>query len=314
MHAMPIPASITALVAVRNEAANIGRCLGALSFCDEVVVVDSGSSDGTPKIAEALGARVIQFHYTGGYPKKRQWALDHGQLRGTWVLVIDADEVVTPGLAEEIRDAVSRPEAKEAYMGRKTFHFQGKRFRHGGFSHEAVILFRKGAARYEESLQHPPVEQDMEVHERLIVEGAVGRLNGLLIHEDFKDLESYIAKHNHYSSWEARLRHQYLRTGAWGKDTVVPRILGNPQERRRWLKEWVIRFPAEPLLWFGYHYFLRLGFLERRAGMLAARLRSNYIADVRAKLHELSQNESGNSNAQTLEFKELIPARHPHRG
>jgi len=281
-------ASISAVVAVRNEARNIERCVRALHFCKEVVVVDSGSVDGTQAIAERLGARVLQFEYVGGYPKKRQWALDHGDLIGDWVLVIDADEVVTPELAAEIVQRTQAVGGSCAYMGKKTFHFRGRRFRFGGFSHEAVLLFRKGMARYEESLQNPPVEQDMEVHERLIVDGEVGRLKGLLIHEDFKDLESYIGKHNHYSSWEARLRYQYLQTGRWGKDTVEAKLFGNPQEQRRWLKQWILRFPLEPLVWFVYHYVWKLGFLEAGAGLLAARLRSNYIADVRAKLHELN--------------------------
>lgn len=306
--------SISAVIAVRNEARNLERCLCALSFCSEIVVVDSGSVDGTPGIAESLGARVLQFRYEGGYPKKRQWALDHGELQGEWVLVVDADEVVSPELAREIQSKASGGEGCNAYLGRKTFHFQGRRFRFGGFSHEAVLLFRKGFARYEESLRNPPVEQDMEVHERLIVDGSVSRLRGLLIHEDFKGLEAYIARHNHYSSWEARLRHQYLRTGTWGKETVQPRLLGNPQERRRWLKQWVLRCPVEPLLWFGYHYVFRLGFLEARPGLLAARLRSNYIADVRAKLRELNQWNTESAQLAEAESQPLMQLRQTQRG
>jgi hypothetical protein len=129
----------------------------------------------------------------------------------------------------------------------------------------------------------------MEVHERLIVDGRVGRLRTPLIHEDFKGLEAYIDRHNRYSTWEALLRQQYCFTGVWGANTVKASLFGNSQERRRWLKVFALRVPFEPLLWFLYHYLLRLGFLEGLPGLIASRMRANYIGDVRAKLYELKR-------------------------
>ena len=129
----------------------------------------------------------------------------------------------------------------------------------------------------------------MEVHERLIVDGSVGHLRTPLIHEDFKGLEAYIDRHNRYSGWEALLRQQYCATSAWGADTVKARLFGNSQEQRRWLKALAVRAPFEPQLWFLYHYFLRLAFLEGRPGLIASRMRTNYIADVHAKLYELKK-------------------------
>jgi hypothetical protein len=127
----------------------------------------------------------------------------------------------------------------------------------------------------------------MEVHERLIVTGSVGSLKTPLVHEDFKGLEAYLDRHNHYSTWEATLRHEFLRTGRWGRESIRPRLIGNTQERRRFLKQLAMHLPGEPLVGFLYHFVFRLGFLEGRAGLIACRIRSDYIAQVRAKVYEL---------------------------
>jgi hypothetical protein len=113
-----------------------------------------------------------------------------------------------------------------------------------------------------------------------------------LIHEDFKGLDAYIDRHNRYSTWEALLRQQYIADGTWGLETVKASFLGNLQERRRWLKAIALYVPFEPQLWFIYHYFLRLALLEGRPGLIASRIRANYIADVRAKMYELSKSAS----------------------
>ena len=132
---------------------------------------------------------------------------------------------------------------------------------------------------------------DMEVHERVIVEGPVGRLQTPLIHEDFKGLAAYLDRHNRYSTWEATLRYRFLATGRYGKDTIRPKLFGNTQERRRFLKATIVKLPFEPWLWFFYHFIFKLGFLEGRGGLIASQIRSNYIRDVRAKMYELSLKE-----------------------
>ena len=279
---------ITAIIAARNEERNISRCLCSLTRAQATYVIDSGSHDATPAIAADLGADVVQFRYLGGYPKKRQWALDTLNITTPWVIFLDADEAVPDALWEEIAAGIKSPSC-DAFLVTKGFHFLGRRFRFGGFSFSAVILFRRGRGRFEQLLRDPPLSQDMEVHERLIVDGHVGRLRTPLIHEDFKGLDAYIDRHNRYSSWEALLRQQYCSTGAWGADTVKAHLFGNPQEQRRWLKALALRVPFEPQLWFLYHYFLRLAFLEGRPGLIASRVRANYIADVHAKLYELKK-------------------------
>jgi hypothetical protein len=171
------------------------------------------------------------------------------------------DEVVPDALWAEIANVVGQPEAADAYLMTKGFHFLGRGFRHGGFSHAAVLLFRTGKARFERLFDDESTSLDMEIHERVVVQGRIGTLTTPLIHEDFKGLEAYIDRHNKYSTWEAKVRHRYLTTGRYGEDTIVPRLFGNSQERRRFFKALIIRLPFEPQLWFLYHYLFRLGFL-----------------------------------------------------
>ena len=281
---MKIPATV--VIAVRNEAANIERCLRELHDFERILVIDSGSTDGTQEIANLQRGEVVQFEYAGGYPKKRQWALNHCDIATPWVLLLDADEVVPPDLKREIRSVCESTDASDGYLIQKGFHFLGRRFRFGGFSHAAVLLFKNGRARFEHIMDENPGGMDMEVHERLIVDGKVGSLATHLIHEDFKGLEAYIRRHNQYSSWEAAIRQRFLLRGNWGEKTIQARLFGNAQERRRFLKQLVCRCPLEHWIWFINHYVIRLGLLEGRAGLIACRLRAQYIADVRAKLHE----------------------------
>jgi hypothetical protein len=230
---------------------------------------------------------VRQFSYGGGYPKKRQWALDACEITTPWVLLLDADEVAPPALWDEIEAEISSPAPADGYLITKEFHFLGARMRFGGFSHEALLLFRTGRARFERLLDDPPDALDMEVHERVIVDGEVRRLRAAVIHEDFKGLEAYLDRHNRYSTWEARLRFQLLSSGAYGQDTIRPRLFGNSQERRRFLKHIAVRIPGEPSLWFIYHYLCRLAVLEGRRGLIACQIRAGYIKQVRAKVYEL---------------------------
>lgn len=278
---------VTVVVAVRNEARNLPRCLDALQPAKRVVVLDSRSEDLTVSVALDMDAEVLQFDYAGGYPKKRQWALENVEFATEWILFVDADEVVTDSLWAEIALALGAPSRIDGFAITKGFHFLGKRFRFGGFSHSAVVLVRRGQARFEKLFDDNVGGLDMEVHERVIVNGEVALLHEPLIHEDFKGLEAYIDRHNRYSTWEARLRHRFLTTGIYGDDTIESRLFGNPQERRRFLKQLVIRVPFEQWVWFFYHYFFRMGLLEGRAGLIACQIRMSYIAQVRAKVFEM---------------------------
>lgn len=278
---------MTALIAVKNEQLNIASCIESLGFVERVIVIDSHSVDETCDIARARGAEVVQFDYYGGYPKKRQWALETLSIDTEWVLLLDADEKIPDDLINDIQQVVTRDCAAEAYEVVKGFHFMGRKFRFGGFSHSAVILFKTGKARFEQLFDDDQSGLDMEVHERVIVDGAVAKIRTPLLHDDRKSLECYISRHNQYSTWEASLRYNLLKRGQYGVDVVSPNMLGNAQEVRRALKLIIIRLPFEHYIWFVYHYVLRLGFLEGTRGLIASQIRSCYIQQVRAKLHEM---------------------------
>ncbi len=278
---------ITVILAVKNEAVNLPKCLAALTPVQRIVVVDSQSTDNTAEIVARHGAELVQFHYRGGYPKKRQWALETMKIETPWVFLLDADEVVPEELWQEIAEAIGQADAPDAFLITKGFHFLGRRLKFGGFSFQAVLLFRTGKARFERILAESASGFDMEVHERVIVEGTIGRLKTHLIHEDFKSLHAYLDRHNRYSTWEAQVRCKFLETGQWGEETVRAKLFGNAQERRRWLKYLALRMPFEPTLWFLYHYIFKLGFLEGRPGWVASRIRGQYIFQVRAKMGEM---------------------------
>ena len=182
---------------------------------------------------------------------------------------------------------MSQPQPPEAFTITKGFHFLGQKFHFGGFSHRAVLLFRPGKARFESLMPPVPGEPDMEIHERLHVDGEVGHLATPIIHRDEKGLEAYKARHADYAAWEARLRVSFFDTGQWGQDGIAPRLFGNVQQRRRWLKLLSLRVPFEPACWFIYHYIARGAVFEGRLGFLASRLRAQYIADIRQRTRAL---------------------------
>lgn len=141
---------ITVVIAARNEAVNLPKCLASVAPACRVVVVDSQSTDGSIEIALAHGAEVVQFSYGGGYPKKRQWALNNLAIRTPWILLLDADELAPPAFWTEVAGEICGRNPATAYLIRKGFHFLGRRFRFGGFSHEAVLLLRTGHGRFEQ--------------------------------------------------------------------------------------------------------------------------------------------------------------------
>jgi glycosyltransferase involved in cell wall biosynthesis len=179
---------ITVVIAARNEAANLPKCLASLAPASRVVVVDSQSTDGSIKIALSHGAEVVQFFHAGGYPKKRQWALKTARIDTPWTLLLDADELAPPAFWTEVAREIGNRRAAAGYLIRKGFHFLGRRFRFGGFSHDAVLLFPTGRGRFEQLNDGADTGLDMEVHERMVVDAPIRRLRTPLIHEDYKGL------------------------------------------------------------------------------------------------------------------------------
>jgi glycosyltransferase involved in cell wall biosynthesis len=133
---------VTVIIPVRNEARNLPRCLQALGEIGEVYVVDSQSTDSTVEIARNHGAQVVQFHYQGGWPKKRQWAMDNLPLSHDWILLLDADEVLTPELIAEIRSAIQNPAINGYYIALRIY-FLGRLLQHGDARFWKLSVFRR---------------------------------------------------------------------------------------------------------------------------------------------------------------------------
>jgi glycosyltransferase involved in cell wall biosynthesis len=179
--------TISAVIITQDEARNIAECLDSLAFCDEIIVVDSGSTDGTVDIARQRRARVEHRAFSGFGPQK-QYALSLAT--GDWVLSIDADERVSPALAEEIRRSVADPKFDSFEIPRLS-SFCGREMRHSGWYPDHVLrLFRRGQARFSDHL----------VHERVVPGGRVGRLRELLMHHPVLRLEDALARMDRYST------------------------------------------------------------------------------------------------------------------
>jgi glycosyltransferase involved in cell wall biosynthesis len=275
-----IPVSV--IVPVRNESRNLPRCLEALRGFGEVYIIDSQSTDETVEIGRTRGAKVVQFRYRGGWPKKRQWAMDTLPLTYDWVLLIDADEVVTAELASEIRSAIENPACNGYYLALR-MHFLGRQLRFGDANFWQLSLFRRAQGRFECRLSEQDESMaDMEVHEHVIVEGATEYLKSPLIHHNLDSLSRYIRKHDEYSNWECRV---LLRNS--DPDCLQPRLRGSQAERRRWLKKKFFAMPGFSVLLFFYRYILRLGFLDGAPGLIYCGFQAVQMFHIKAKIYEL---------------------------
>lgn len=278
--AKALPVSV--IVPVRNEARNLPRCLDSLTGFGEVYVIDSQSTDDTAAVAQSHGARVIQFHYEGGWPKKRQWAMDKLPLAYDWVLLVDADEALTPALEAEIRRAIQTPDFDGYYIALQIY-FLGRILRHGGAGFCKLSLFRRGKGRFECRLKNQDTSMaDIEVHEHVVVAGKTGKLKNSLIHHNVESLSRFIRKHDEYSNWEARV---WLE-GESGYGDLPPSLFGTQAQRRRWLKKKFFGVPGSPVLFFLYRYIFQLGFLDGTPGLIYCGLQGTHLFNAKAKIYE----------------------------
>ncbi len=254
-------APVSVIVPVKNEAANLGQCLPALAWADEIFVVDSQSTDGTEEVAALFDATVIQFYFNGTYPKKKNWALDNIPFRNEWVLIVDADEIVVPALAAEIARRVDQDEADGYYLN-SLYTFLGRPIRHCGYSScWNLRLFKHRLGRYER-MPDPTGGRagDNEAHEHVELEGRVLRLDHELEHHAYPTIAIWVEKHSRYAIWEAAHAERFLRE-------PIPKTIGGVQRFKRTLKKIAWRLPLRPFVRFIYAYFVRLGFLDGKPGL-----------------------------------------------
>jgi glycosyltransferase involved in cell wall biosynthesis len=273
-------AAISVLVLTKNEEQDLPGCLASLTWCDDIHLYDSFSTDRTAQIATAAGATVTQREFDN-WAAHQNWGLRNIRFRHPWVFYIDADERVTPELRDAMFAAVRTSGEHVAFRMQRRDFFLDTWLRHVQTSPYYIRLFRPEFVRYERLVN--PVT---------LVDGPVGRIDGLLDHHPFsKGISHWLARHNSYSTLEA----QQILQGRRGRAPFSIRkalFAGDFNERRYHQKELFYRLPARPLVKFLLLYIAKRGFLDGRAGLTYAVLQSFYEYQIVLKTRELGERAS----------------------
>jgi glycosyltransferase involved in cell wall biosynthesis len=271
--------SVSVLVLTLNEESNLPGCLESVAWSDDIVVLDSFSTDSTVGIAEQAGARVIQRQFDN-WAAHQNWALATINFKNKWVFYIDADERMTPALRDEICSIAEREERRVAFYCPRQNMFMGKWIRHAMPPGMIMRFFRPGYLRFER-LVNPTASMT----------GPHGYLTNYLIHYNFsKGLTEWFDKHNKYSLLEAIEGHKSMAE----KAPVVQAFFSrDPAARRRSLKAVAFRLPGRPLLKFFYLYLFKGGIRDGAAGLTYCMLQSVYEYMIVVKMNELRRREAG---------------------
>ncbi len=275
---------LSVVILTFNEERNICACLQSVSWCDDVLVLDSYSTDRTEAIARAMGARFLQRPFRS-FADQRNWAMANGELKHDWVLHLDADERVTPKLAQAVREAVESADGHTAgyHLCYKTM-FLGKWVKYSSqFPVWVLRLVRDGRVRYTERGHGEGYQAD----------GRLGYLKTPYLHFNFsKGLEDWLNRHNRYSTRDARACLDLLQRRSLDYRGLLS---SDPVRRRRALKELATSLPGRPWVKFFYMYVLRGGFRDGRAGLTYCTLQAIYEYMVCLKMREFRLLRSGDS-------------------
>lgn len=271
---------VTVVVPVKNEERNLARCLSGLSRFSEVIVVDSGSTDATQKIAREAGAKILMFVWNGKYPKKRNWVLLSQKLGNNWVLFLDADEFVTTRFCDEVNSVVSSGR-HVGYWINYTNYFLGRRLRYG-VPQKKLALFKVGEALYERVEEEFWTALDMEVHEHPIVNGSVGNIRNPVEHNDDRGIDKFLVRHLEYARWEARRTLALKTIDRLGEG----RLTGRQKLKYRNIERWWY-----PGAYFFYTYIVKLGMLDGVSGFQYAVYKSWYFLTIRLLIVEIRADE-----------------------
>jgi len=271
-------AKISVVVLTKNEEQGIAATLNELASFEDLIVVDSNSEDKTVAIARSLGARVVNFDWDGGYPKKKQWSLENAGARNPWVLLLDADEYPSVELIRELRQLEQTIESTEygAFDIHLLYRFAGKLLRHGHVVTKRSLI-RTDRARFPEvdDLDAPGI-REVEGHYQPESDAPIGHMRHRIVHDDRDPVSSWFARHNRYSDWEAHLRmNRALR------DDIA--------SKRTWKGKVFERVPFKPLAFFAYSYLIRGGFLDGRAGFDYAFALTTYYWQIGVKFRDLAR-------------------------
>ncbi len=274
--------SISVLILTLNEEDNLPQCLQSVEWSDDIIVLDSFSTDRTIKIAEEMGAQVVQRRFDN-WSAHQNWAVRNIRFKYPWVYYSDADEIVPAELRDEMLAVTNNPGAEPAaYRLRYKNFFCGRWIKHCGIYPVWVLrLFRPDKIQWERLVNPVPV-----------VQGPEGRLNNHFHHYSFnKGLEAWFEKHNKYSSQEAEEGLKTIKQGF--EDWAGLFDFQDGSRRRRVLKELAFRLPFRPTARFLYMYLLRMGFLDGREGLTYCRLLCMYEYMIELKMRELERREQG---------------------
>jgi glycosyltransferase involved in cell wall biosynthesis len=275
---------VSVMVPALNEERNLAEALASVEWADEVFVIDSNSRDGTREVAEAAGARVVQFEYEPPGPKKMNWGLENLPFSNEWVLILAADERITPQLRYEIEDAILHGDA-DGYLLDREFVFMGRSLRCMR-PNWTLRLFKHRLGRLEDlGLDDLPDTGDIEVHEHVRVRGRVSHLDSAMRHDDYKGIGPWLERHVRYATWEAHFSLQ-LRSEPL---ELRPRALlaMDPVERKRALRRVWVRLPGRPFLRFFVWYVFRRGFADGLVGLVYCVLMGWYELVIGLKMREM---------------------------
>ena len=266
--------AVSVIVFTLNEEIHLPSCLDALAWCDDVIVVDSFSTDATRALCEQRDVHFFQHRFIG-FGSQRNWALDNANPKHPWVLILDADERVTPELAVELGAiAAADPKDVGAWRVRRRFYMWGRWLRYSSLYPTWVVRFiRRDRVRY----------QDRGHAETQTVIGKIADLQNDLIDENLKGIDEWYERQNRYSRKEAQLEFDQAGTGL----RIAGLLSGDPLQRREALKRLAWRLPARGFIYFLYSYFLRRGFLDGRDGYVFCRMRASYQVEVDIKKYDL---------------------------
>lgn len=274
---------LTIAIPARNEERNLSVCLQAIGsdFAHRVVVIDSASTDATAAVARLHGAEVIDFHWDGHFPKKRNWFLRNHTPSTQWVLFIDADEVLTTAVKQEIAAALPGS-SHQGFLLSYTNYFLGRRLR-GGYPLRKLALFRVGEVEYERIEEDHWSQCDMEVHEHPLVSGSVGLIRSRIDHRDLRGIDSYLRKHNEYAAWEAQRLFSHRLAAATSNAST------STWKPHQHLKYRLITSPWGGLAFFLGSFLLMGGWRDGSTGVAFCLLKAGYFTQIACRLRELEQ-------------------------
>ena len=274
---------LTVLIAVKNEIDHIQRCLDPLfGWADQIVVVDSDSTDGTAEFLRAKELDYVNFNWNGSWPKKRQWALENALITGDWVLLLDADEIVTTEFKREVDGILKNPK-KDGYLVPFDVIFLGKKLRYGDSRLYKLALFKRGSAAYVQRVEKDENNLDMEVHEHVALRdgNTPGKIVTSVKHYSVHSMKRILDKYNDYSDWEVKVFNERLNLKGLAKQAFF----------RRYLKNKFLTAPFSDVAYFIYLYVFRFGILDGISGYHRARLQSQQIYMIKLKLIENRREE-----------------------